>query len=166
MIRFNTVNREELKKATELIPDGWYEAEITEAKEETAKSSGNSMLNLTLKVYKPDGSHVMVWDYLVFTDKALWKVAECADACGAGDAYDRGELSGDMLVGNVVQVKIATKAATGEYDAKNIVKSYAATAKPAAPKPSAPKPSAPAPAKVAAKRAVEYGTVTEDQIPF
>ena len=51
-------------------PDGEYQFEIANAEEKTSNSSGNEMFEITLKI---EGGGT-VYDYLVATDGAHWKL--------------------------------------------------------------------------------------------
>jgi Protein of unknown function (DUF669) len=53
-----------------VLPDGEYPFEVTNAEEKTAESSGNDMIEVTLKI-KDGGT---VYDYLVNTDGGCWKL--------------------------------------------------------------------------------------------
>jgi hypothetical protein len=56
--------------AGSVLPDGEYPFEVTNAEEKTSNSSGNDMIELTLKV--KDGP--TVYDYLVNVEESLWKI--------------------------------------------------------------------------------------------
>jgi hypothetical protein len=52
------------------VPDGEYQFEVSNAEEKTSNSSGNDMIDLTLKI--KDGP--TVYDYLVNVEESLWKL--------------------------------------------------------------------------------------------
>jgi Protein of unknown function (DUF669) len=52
------------------FPDGEYQFEVTNAEEKTSNTSGNDMIELTLKI--KDGP--TVYDYLVNVEESLWKL--------------------------------------------------------------------------------------------
>jgi hypothetical protein len=52
------------------LPDGEYQFEVTNAEEKTSNTSGNDMIELTLKI--KDGP--TVYDYLVNVGESLWKL--------------------------------------------------------------------------------------------
>jgi hypothetical protein len=51
------------------LPDGEYRFEVTDAQEKQSASSGNDMIEVTLKI---EGS--TVWDYLTAPDGSVWKL--------------------------------------------------------------------------------------------
>jgi uncharacterized protein DUF669 len=52
------------------LPDGDYQFEVTNAEEKTSNTSGNDMIELTLKI--KDGP--TVYDYLVNIEESHWKL--------------------------------------------------------------------------------------------
>jgi len=52
------------------LPDGEYQFEVTNAEEKTSNTSGNGMIELTLKI--KDGP--TVYDYLVNVEESFWKL--------------------------------------------------------------------------------------------
>jgi Protein of unknown function (DUF669) len=52
------------------LPDGEYQFEVTNAEEKTSNTSGNDMIELTLKI--KDGP--TVYDYLVNVPESSWKI--------------------------------------------------------------------------------------------
>jgi Protein of unknown function (DUF669) len=60
------------------VPDGEYQFEVTNAEEKTSESSGNDMIELTLKI--KDGP--TVYDYLTSTDGSRWKLDNFRAAIG------------------------------------------------------------------------------------
>jgi hypothetical protein len=161
MSMFKPITREELAKATQPMPDGWYEAAIDVAEFKTS-AGGNPMFALKLTVYKPDGSQASLKDWTVCEHPnpiVVRKFIALCDAAGHGKAYDEGKVTSEMLAGSYVQVEIGTKAAEGEYPAKNVVHNYAAVEKGKAKPKAAPKPAGPAGGPA-------YTPVGEDDIPF
>lgn len=64
----------------DVIPAGEYDAVVTASKEKTSQSD-NPMIELMLTVYGPDGENPTVFDNLVSTPRALWKLRRfCASA--------------------------------------------------------------------------------------
>lgn len=66
-------------KASTLLEAGEYPFEVADAKEKTAKS-GNAMIELRLKV--GDDHPATVFDNLVFTPNAFWKIDQFLKAIG------------------------------------------------------------------------------------
>lgn len=159
---FKPISREELAKATQPMPDGWYEASVDSAEFKTS-ASGNPMFALRLTVYKPDGSQANVRDWAVCEHPnplVVRKFIALCDAAGHGKAYDEGRVTSEMLSGSYVKVELGTQPAEGEYPAKNVVHNYATAEKdkvrPALKSKPAPRPGG----------GHEYKPVGEDDIPF
>lgn len=146
-MKFIPKSEAEVSAGTMLQP-GVYDFEIVEATETTSKA-GNDMIALQLKVYDTAGRGVTVFDYLVGTEKAQYKVRHCATAVGLLAQYERGELLADDLIGRAGRCSITIKKGNGEYPDANAVRDYIADA----PKTNARAP-APAPAYL------------DDDIPF
>jgi hypothetical protein len=67
----------------ETLPDGIYDFEVIDATETTSKAGGNPMIELALMVHGPNGgSGIRVFDRLVFTPKAFWKIDSFRIATG------------------------------------------------------------------------------------
>ena len=67
----------------ETLPDGIYDFEVIDATETTSKAGGNPMIELALMVHGPNGgSGIRVFDRLVFTPKAFWKIGSFRIATG------------------------------------------------------------------------------------
>lgn len=83
------------------LAPGYYVAEVRDAIEKKAKS-GNPMIELHLSVRGENGI-VGVRDYLVFSDKAIWKIEQFLYAIGKdlkpGDniSVDENDLIGRLL---------------------------------------------------------------------
>ena len=58
-----------------------YEVEIRKAIEKVSQRSGNTMIKLTCAILMPDGGDgPEVWEHLVFTEKAAWKIDQVLTA--------------------------------------------------------------------------------------
>jgi hypothetical protein len=65
-----------------LVPPGIYNVEVASATEKTSQS-GNAMIKLVCTILLPDGSEgPEVWDHLVFTAKASWKIDQFLASIG------------------------------------------------------------------------------------
>jgi Protein of unknown function (DUF669) len=105
-----------------LLPEGEYGFEISQGVEKTSKA-GNEMIELTVRVFKDDGSFLLVTDYLM--ESMMYKVSHAAKACGLEDKYNMGKLTGDDFVGKTGQLKLGIqKDKNGQYPDKNVVKDY------------------------------------------
>lgn len=105
-----------------LLPEGTYGFEISGGEDKTSKA-GNDMIELTVRVFKPDGSFLLVTDYLM--EAILYKVSHAAKACGLEDKYMAGSLSGQDFIGKTGELKLGIqKDKNGTYPDKNVVKDY------------------------------------------
>jgi len=82
------------------VPAGEYKLRVIEATQDTSKT-GNDMIKLKLRVVKKDGTDgPALFDYLVFTEKAFYKVDQFLKACdkhpGEGE---QSELDADEMIG-------------------------------------------------------------------
>ena len=76
--------QDEPKKAgTFFVEPGIYRVEIEKATETTSKTSGNPMIKLDCRVLlDEDAKGPIVWDHLVFTPKAAWKIDQFLASIG------------------------------------------------------------------------------------
>lgn len=105
-----------------LLPEGTYGFEISKGEDKTSKA-GNEMIELLVRVFKEDGSFLLVTDYLM--EAIMYKVSHAAKACGLEDKYNAGTLHGEDFVGKTGQLKLGIqKDKNGTYPDKNVVKDY------------------------------------------
>lgn len=105
-----------------LLPEGQYSFEISQAENRISKA-GNEMIELLVRVYKPDGSFMLVSDYLM--ESVLYKVSHASKACGLEDSYNKGELKADDFIGKTGYLKLGIqKDKNGVYPDKNMVRDY------------------------------------------
>ena len=69
---------------------GVYPFEIVEADEKVSQSGGNPMIELKVKISRPDGASRVLPDYLVA--KRIEKLRNAAAAMGMLDRYEAGSL--------------------------------------------------------------------------
>ena len=155
-MKFTPVSEESANdQPFELWPDGVYDFEVKEA-EETQSKAGNDMIALQLWVFNKAGQRRIVFDYLVSSEKAAWKIRSFAASCGMLRRYEDGELDAEEIVGQCGKLVLATQKADMEWPAKNTVKAYEkAEAKAAAPRT----------ARVPAREKTPAGDI-DDEIPF
>lgn len=68
--------------ASFVVEPGEYELRLIDARESVSKA-GNEMIELTHRIMLPDGTEgPKVFDRLVFTEKAMWRVDQYVAACG------------------------------------------------------------------------------------
>lgn len=64
-----------------ILPAGKYPFRVLDANQQRSKA-GNDMIELKLDFYDDDGNSSTVWDFLVFTEKSVWKVDHFLKSCG------------------------------------------------------------------------------------
>lgn len=124
-MRFTPKSEQELASG-DLVPAGTYDFEVKSA-EETVSKSGNDMVKLSIWIFSESGAKRVVFDYLVGTEAAQFKVRGFAAAVGLLEEYDGGEMEAIDMEGKVGRCKIVVqKDTTGQYSDKNSVASYIA----------------------------------------
>lgn len=106
----------------DLLEPGEYDGEIVSASPKKSKRSGDAMLELVVKIFGSHGRRMDVYDYLVASEKAAWKIRNfCASA---GLNYDAGEIDEHALDNASVRVMLGKETAQGGYPAKNKILDY------------------------------------------
>lgn len=112
----------------DLLPDGWYLAQIDDSQTKPTKAGTGHYLELTIVIL--DGQHKdrRVWDRLNLDNPnetavaiAQETLAAICHAVGVLEPKDPAELHDKPL-----QIKIGTQPAKGQYSASNVVKGYRA----------------------------------------
>ncbi len=85
------------------VPIGVYPAKIDSLAEDTSKSSGNPMLVAIYKISNGDWKGRLLWDYIVLSDAAAWKLKQFVEAVGL---KNKGSLDTKKLVGTSVRVRV------------------------------------------------------------
>ena len=67
--------------ASDVLPEGDYDFIVDDSEEKTS-SAGNPMIEVQLLVRNESGQRAKVWDYLVFSDGATWKIDHFRAATG------------------------------------------------------------------------------------
>jgi hypothetical protein len=99
-----------------------YPFEITEAAEKVSQQGGNHMIELKVKITRPDdGAARTITDYLL--EKTPEKLRHCAAACGLLDRYLSGSLSDSDLQGKRGSLRLGVEKKKG-YPDRNIVADY------------------------------------------
>lgn len=110
----------------DLLPAGTYDFEVKSAEEATS-STGNGMVKLSIWIFPESGTKRTVFDYLVGTESAQFKVRGFAAAVGLLEEYDGGEMDALDMEGKTGKCKIVIqKDKSGAYPDKNSVASYVA----------------------------------------
>lgn len=153
-MRFTPLSEQEAEsQSSDLWPDGTYDFEVREATEKQS-SSGNDMTELEVWVYNQAGGRRLVFDYLVVSEKAAWKIRSFAASCGLLPQYDQGSMVANEMVGRTGRCILTTRKAEGSYPAKNTIKSYVKAA------------SSPRPATPPTRAKIHAGADIDDSIPF
>jgi hypothetical protein len=123
-MKFTPLSDEEAAaQSGDLWPPGTYDYEIREATEETSKA-GNDMFKLEIWIFSKDGERKLLWDYLVASEKATWKIHQFAASCGLTEQYKTGALMVAEIVGRTGMCDVVTQKATDDFPAKNVIKGY------------------------------------------
>lgn len=97
-MKFRPMSREEAdKKRFSVLEPGRYNARIVHAKEDVS-NSGNDMLVLEVEVFGPEGT-VIVKDWLLSTERMVWKLQHLCEALGLSAKYAAGELKPEDVAG-------------------------------------------------------------------
>jgi hypothetical protein len=112
------------------LPAGIYDAEVLEVVE-TRSKAGNDMLKIKLGVFRPQGGHDWIYDYITDTS---YRLGQLMTVCGLSEQYQKGEVHPDELEGKSFKVTLKVDPARGEYSERNSVGRYGtATPKPTTP---------------------------------
>lgn len=108
-------------------PEGDYDFTVAEATDKTSKTSGNQMIEVKLKLMRPDGASRNVLDWLLFTPKMMWKNRHAHEAVGAAAVWRSGYTDASKLLGRsgrlALQIK-DDKDKDGRPIKRNQVKDY------------------------------------------
>ena len=108
-----------------IVPAGKYDVVCVNAEAKRSKDSGNQMIELTWKVMFQDGTEgPKIYDYLVFTPNAFWKIDNCLAACGAhpGEGKDV-NLSPEHFIGQKCRIDVIV-GKTNKGNERNEIKDY------------------------------------------
>jgi hypothetical protein len=119
-MKFNLI-REQANADAELWGDGEYEFEIVDAREKVSLA-GNEMIELRVRIFRPDGASRTISDYLLA--KRMGKLRNASVACGLLDKYQTGDLSGENFVGKRGRLKLAVEKSKNGYPDRNVVANY------------------------------------------
>ncbi len=88
------------------LPDGEYEAVVTQARECVSRA-GNDMIWLKLLVDTAEHGKRVLHAHLLPLQQCLWKVMQFCDATGLSDTFDKGQLSSQDCQGLLVRVRVS-----------------------------------------------------------
>lgn len=146
-----------------LLPEGTYDIEVVDAEERTSQK-GNQMIALTLEAKHPDGYPSRIWDYLVSTPAAVFKIKNFCDAAGLTQVFESGRLTVAECQGKRLKAKIFIESGRDGYQDRNAIREYLNGGAQTAPAGIATMPEAVNGAMAGASP--EPAAVTEDEIPF
>jgi hypothetical protein len=105
-----------------LLPEAEYPFQVSGGEDKVSKS-GNEMIKLTVRVFKPDGNFILVDDYLL--ESIAYKLRHAAEACDLTPAYESGQLAGEMFIGKTGSLKLKIqKDKNAVYPDKNVIGDY------------------------------------------
>lgn len=119
-------------------PDLQYDYEIIEIKPDFAKSSGNPIFSLNLKIHLPNGTTKPFNTSLSLSAAMNWLVLHFFDSCGASKMWDENKVNFDELRARTGRLIFKTEEYQGKKSSK--IKDFV---KRDAPAPSAPPATAP-----------------------
>lgn len=99
--------------------------EIPYAGLDKTSSKGNDMIELQVTVYNADGKKQNIFDYLM--PKMAFKFRHAAYACGLGELYESGNITGADFEGKAGRCLVKIQAAQNGYAAKNVIEDYVVT---------------------------------------
>jgi len=124
-----TPRQESSIREAQCLEPGTYEFEVTGAAEKVSKN-GNDMIELSLRVFAPDGTTRTMRDWLVpGSDMGDLKLNRFCHATGLQGAYFAGELSA-FACGGVSGTLRLTVEQSEQYGTQNRVKDYVVGAVP------------------------------------
>jgi hypothetical protein len=132
-MRFNPVSEEKAAaQSSGVWEDGIYDYEIKDASEETSRA-GNDMIKLEVWIFNQAGNRKLLFEYLVASEKAAWKVREFAASSGLLTQYDTGTLIANEIVGRTGMCEVGIQPERDGYPEKNVVRRWMMKDKPKAP---------------------------------
>jgi hypothetical protein len=135
----------------ELLPDGWYSATINKAELATTKDGNGQYIKMRYDITGPTHQGRVVFGNLNIRNASAkaeeigrQQLGDIMRAIGLSKVTDT-----DQLVGGVLQIKVATRAANGQYEAQNEVKGFRSLGGVASPLQASTAPATPAAGKAA-----------------
>jgi hypothetical protein len=120
-MKFQPKTQDQIEREN-LLPAGTYDYEVLQATDKTSKS-GNDMIHLKLKVFRPEGGFVYADDYLL--EKMAFKLIHFCHGAGLEDKYNAGELAASDCIGRTGKCDLIIDEQAG-FPPKNAIKDYIA----------------------------------------
>lgn len=106
------VNFAEIPDADQPVAAGTYNATIVAA-EPTTSQAGNPMIKIRWRIDDEGPAHKRnIFDNLVFTPAALWRVRQVLTALGYADNFN-GNVNPESLIGESATIKLVIQAGNG-----------------------------------------------------
>ena len=102
-------------------PKGNYDFEVVNYANEIS-SKGNPMIKLALRVFHPDGTTRMVFDYLL--PAMEFKLRHACECMGLMQQYESGELDAEDFDGRNGKLALNIRKGTGDFPDQNVVADY------------------------------------------
>lgn len=126
-MKFQPKTKKEIEEMN-LLPEGEYPFEISQGLDKTSKikpdgSGGNEMIELLVRVYRENGTFLLVNDYLL--ESMAYKLRHAAEACELLTNYETGVLTASDFVGKTGRLKLRIqKDKAGQFPDKNVISDY------------------------------------------
>lgn len=123
-----TPRSEEEIQSMNIMPEGVYPFEVTDASDMVSKS-GNEMIMLTLAVYDGQNRKHVMKDFLL--DAMAFKIRHFCEFTGILDRYNLGKVNAQDCYRKAGYAKVVVEAGRerpdgGEYPPRNAIKDYCA----------------------------------------
>jgi len=110
MSLYKALNEEQLMEARfSLLREGEYDA-IVKISTERMSSANNTMADMWVTVFDHNGASHDIRDFLVFTEKMLWKIKHFCDSAGLQKEYEEEKFVPEMAAGKNVRVLVGKQA--------------------------------------------------------
>lgn len=139
MSLYRALNEEDVMKARfNLLEEGEYDA-VVKVVTHTLSKSNNVMADMTLAVFDKMGNPHDIRDFLVFTDKMLWKIKHFCDSSGQEKLYLDEKFTPEDASNQHVRVRVKIQQGSeipfdklngkpigSKYPDKNVIEDYVA----------------------------------------
>lgn len=123
-MKINKPLTKEQAKQGDLIPPGNYDFVVIDATDKISKA-GNDMIEVKLRIYMPNGSERIMFDYLL--ESLEYKIAHFFQCVDLWKEYESGEVSAHDCVGKSGELKTYIQKGKDGYADKHAVADYLLT---------------------------------------
>lgn len=118
----------EKERQYQMVEPGIYDFQVIFAESRISKS-GNSMIELKLKIYNNNGIEYIIIDYLLGTRNMGWKTKHFCDSVGLSEEYNKKEFNEILCLNKCGKANIIIKKGNQKEDGtfykdKNEIKDY------------------------------------------